>query len=879
MSDLVRIYEPIISRLGKYLSAKHYSSVDEIAHALRWMYNDHLPTKQPVMALLGEAPSDDEFQLGFPFVGPAGVVLEAGLEFSNFPRDNCFITNVFPFEKPDEYRWKVGDSDVVSSYIRDKLKDFPVITCLGKPAVRIYSDSQESIIDASGSCFEVNGQKIIPSIHPAYALKAFISDTGGDESVFWYLVLALRNAKGILNGEDVFESTTNHKAGLILDKNDMISWFGSVPDKAFVSLDYEATHTNPYLSSLPLCGGLSYDGVNSVSMAFNPWFPDSNISFSDFLKVVAECNHLQFIMHNLLYDYSLMYRFGYRGNPPAADTMYLAHLGFEFMPKNLKFLSSFFCKIKPYSFSFKNLEPFIRKGPELYEDYKYWLIRLLKYNGVDAIATRLLLDAIPRFLGLDWPRVQKLYNEYMHRLLLKLRKVQENGMILNLSVREEIHDQLKSEMSQSEHGFKSYMPGVDNLRSSDQVADAFKGILEDQYPSLIRKTEKGNLSLTAGVLKALAEQGIQPADQLLHYRKTCKLLSTYIDSYPEYLDSEGLIHTQFALTKTSRLRSSDPALQTLPRQSAVLQLFTADVGIPPYEHVLVKGDYSGAEARELAYFCGIQELLDPTVDIHVLTATIFFEISKEQVTPEKRQTTKNLTFGVIYGASAPRVAVLVFGSASRENISKARDLIEAYFKRFYQIPQFMRNRENDIARLGYVETPMGLRRHFPVECMIFQITLDEKRMVGALGRRFGNRMYSKAKREGYNCFPQTGVAYTTNVSLCNLDDAFEAKEWNDRPKPTVNLQIHDALISRMHQSVFIDAFEIKKNEMLRPIIGDLVIPVDFSIGWDLRNQVKIISAEESVQPIDWDKILGRLRDSKRTDLYDFALHAKSFKEV
>ncbi len=62
--------------------------------------------------------------------------------------------------------------------------------------------------------------------------------------------------------------------------------------------------------------------------------------------------------------------------------------------------------------------------------------------------------------------------------------------------------------------------------------------------------------------------------------------------------------------------------------------------------------------------------------------------------------------------------------------------------------------------------------------------------------------------------------------------------------------------------------------MLRPIIGDLVIPVEFSIGWDLKNQVKVIMPEESINPqIDWPLILSRLKESNRDDLVSFVNEA------
>ena len=45
------------------------------------------------LMLVGEQPGDQEDLAGAPFVGPAGKVLDAGLERAGAPRDQVFITN------------------------------------------------------------------------------------------------------------------------------------------------------------------------------------------------------------------------------------------------------------------------------------------------------------------------------------------------------------------------------------------------------------------------------------------------------------------------------------------------------------------------------------------------------------------------------------------------------------------------------------------------------------------------------------------------------------------------------------------------------------------------------------------------------------------
>lgn len=828
-----------------------------------WLYEDKhsVDPSNPQIALLGEAPSKDDCISGKLGDSPSGLLLDVALNFANIDKDICHITNVFPFVRPKKKQWKVSEADYVADYVRKRLKRFPIVVAMGKMAVRIYDTTPGNINDQSGDVIifthpDGTSQKIVYSVASNYAVKGYI-DPSGDPSSFWYLVLALKNALGLLRNENIFEGTDNHKASLIIDKNTMRDYVHAIPKEEMSTIDFEATSTNPYLSSLPLCVGMSHDGVKSMTMAFYPWYPQSNITFNDYLNVITEADQFHIVMHNLLYDYSLMTRFGYKGRPPAVDSMYLAHSGYEFLPKSLKFLSSFFAKIRPYSFSFRNIKPFI-EGKVSYKDSEYWLFKLLHYCGLDAISTRLLMNQFPRISGDGWDRIQGIYFGYIHKLLLALHGTQRDGLILNQKVLTTVRNNLNKTIKDSERNCKVMLPSVNNIRSNIQLSKAFESIVKP-FSKLCKKNKTG-ISLTADVLEGLSDRGVKVASELLAFRKASKLSSTYVESYPQYLDSEGFIHTQFGLAKTSRLRSSDPALQTLPRKSNILSLFTSDFNLPPYDYIFIKADYSAAEARLLAYYCGIEKLLDPTIDVHVLSATMFFGVPIEEVTSDMRQKTKNLTFGTIYGASAARVAMLVFGVANEENKIKAQALLDTFLiEKFPEIKQFMNNREADIATQGYIEmsTP-NLRRHFPVECFANQL-IEKDSLCSNARVRFGKMIYAKAIREGYNYKPQSGVAYLTNKALIDLRDNYEHLSWVFE-KPTVNLQFHDALIVRSHKDDFFNALSIMKDTMLQPIAGP-VIPIDIQIGWDLKDCIEIVAANESVNSLNWDSIQTKIKDS------------------
>jgi hypothetical protein len=156
--------------------------------------------------------------------------------------------------------------------------------------------------------------------------------------------------------------------------------------------------------------------------------------------------------------------------------------------------------------------------------------------------------------------------------------------------------------------------------------------------------------------------------------------------------------------------------------------------------------------------------------------------------------------------------------------------------------------------------------------MAFRLATSNVSVWGTQGKRLGQQLLSKAIREAYNFGPQGGVAYLTNTALMSCNAKFDARDWGDRPPPLLSLQVHDALVTLAHKSVFVETVQLMKDAMVAPIVGDVIIPVDFSIGWDLLNQREIFSAAESVSEIDWDVIENKL--VKHPDMLQFVRDAR-----
>ena len=203
-------------------------------------------------------------------------------------------------------------------------------------------------------------------------------------------------------------------------------------------------------------------------------------------------------------------------------------------------------------------------------------------------------------------------------------------------------------------------------------------------------------------------------NEILEYRAVRKLLSTYVEPFPNYVSPvTGKIHTTFnqALTATGRLSSSKPNLQNIPiRTERGKEIRKAFIPSRP-DGLIVSADYSQIELRIMAHLSCDSHLIEAFrkgQDVHAMTAAKIFGIALEDVTPDQRRIAKTANFGIMYGISA-------FGLSQRLNIGRAeaKKIIEDYFANFPAISSYIQDTLASARETGYVETLFGRRRYLP----------------------------------------------------------------------------------------------------------------------------------------------------------------------
>ena len=122
--------------------------------------------------LVGEAPGAKEDELGRPFVGGAGRLLDRLLAEAGLERADVFITNVVKARPPDNRDPKADEVAHHLPWLEAQLEviEPKLIVPLGRHALIRFAPDVK-ITQAHGSVIERDGRLLFPMYHPAAALR------------------------------------------------------------------------------------------------------------------------------------------------------------------------------------------------------------------------------------------------------------------------------------------------------------------------------------------------------------------------------------------------------------------------------------------------------------------------------------------------------------------------------------------------------------------------------------------------------------------------------------------------------------------------------------------------------------------------------------
>tara|TARA_Y100000590_G_scaffold410845_1_gene504274 strand:+ start:577 stop:1281 length:705 start_codon:yes stop_codon:yes gene_type:complete len=127
--------------------------------------------------IVGEGPGQKEDEMGKPFVGDAGQLLNKMFEAIKISRDKIYITNVVNYRPPNNRKPEPQEINRYSNYLREHISiiDPKILILMGSTAMESLFGSKIKISKERGSWKEViiNNKTYLTMItfHPAYLLR------------------------------------------------------------------------------------------------------------------------------------------------------------------------------------------------------------------------------------------------------------------------------------------------------------------------------------------------------------------------------------------------------------------------------------------------------------------------------------------------------------------------------------------------------------------------------------------------------------------------------------------------------------------------------------------------------------------------------------
>ena len=132
---------------------------------------------QSSIMIVGEGPGQKEDELGKPFVGDAGNLLNKMLEAIKIERKKIYITNVVNYRPPNNRKPEQSEINRYSKYLKEHISiiDPKILILMGSTAMEAILGSNKRISKERGQWKEIiikqKTYKSIITFHPAYLLR------------------------------------------------------------------------------------------------------------------------------------------------------------------------------------------------------------------------------------------------------------------------------------------------------------------------------------------------------------------------------------------------------------------------------------------------------------------------------------------------------------------------------------------------------------------------------------------------------------------------------------------------------------------------------------------------------------------------------------
>ena len=126
-----------------------------------------------VLMFVGEGPGEQEDNIGIPFVGAAGHLLDDYLLAVGIRREDVYIANIVKCRPPNNRTPENDEINCCIEYLKKQIMLIKpkIIVLLGNTALKSVFGEEYSITKSRGIWLEKKGIKYLPTYHPAALLR------------------------------------------------------------------------------------------------------------------------------------------------------------------------------------------------------------------------------------------------------------------------------------------------------------------------------------------------------------------------------------------------------------------------------------------------------------------------------------------------------------------------------------------------------------------------------------------------------------------------------------------------------------------------------------------------------------------------------------
>ncbi|MCP4249643.1 MAG: uracil-DNA glycosylase [bacterium] len=125
------------------------------------------------LMFIGEGPGQHEDEQGLPFVGRSGQLLSTLLDRVGLTRPEVYISNVVKCRPPGNRDPRPDEIDACKGYLVEQIRliDPAAVVTLGNFSTKLLLKTQVGITRMRGQAYPWWGRHVVPTFHPAAALR------------------------------------------------------------------------------------------------------------------------------------------------------------------------------------------------------------------------------------------------------------------------------------------------------------------------------------------------------------------------------------------------------------------------------------------------------------------------------------------------------------------------------------------------------------------------------------------------------------------------------------------------------------------------------------------------------------------------------------